>query len=277
MINVTGIFASQFEAECAVRKLQTVGIENSQINLLSPANVPGEPASVSTTEAEQPGVGKAFGGLVGGALGAAGGMHLGATAASLFLPGVGPVIAVGLAGAALLGAGGALGGAAVGEHMEVSTDLGIPRDELFVYEDALRKGRTVLLLQVGSDEEKQKVSQALESCGAESLNAAREAWWIGLRDAEAERYAFEGGDFSSDESVYRLGFEAAQRWELRGKSYSAGLESLQDRYSSDVCNRAAFRRGYERGQAYRQSLGNSSRREDADNKPLASHYSHGKD
>jgi hypothetical protein len=276
MINVTGIFASQSEAESAVHELQACGIKDSKISLLLPANGQGDPVSVATTDAEQPGVGKAFGGLVGGALGAAGGLHVGATAASLFLPGVGPVIAVGLAGAALLGLGGALGGAAVGQHMEISTDSGLPRDELFVYEDALRVGKTVLILQVDSKEEEQKVQQVLESCGAESLNAAREAWWIGLRDAEAERYVAEG-DFSADESDYRRGFQTAQWQDLRGKSYSAALDRLRDSYLPDVYNRAAFRRGYERGQVYRRALGDSTRNEEAKNRPLASRQARGKD
>ena len=275
MINVTGIFTSQSDAEHAVHSLQAIGVEDSKISLLSPGNRQGEPVAVPTMEAEQPGVGTAFGGLVGGALGAAGGMHLGAAAASLFLPGVGPVIAVGVAAAALLGMGGALGGAAVGQQMEISTDLGLPRDELFVYEDALRRGKTVLILQVDSKEEEQKVQQELERCGAESLNAAREAWWIGLRDAEAEKYS--GGDFSSDESDYRMGFEAAQSRQLRGKSYAAALEFLRDRYSAEVSIRAAFRRGYERGQVHRQALVGSGIGQDTDNRPLVSRQSGGKD
>ncbi len=50
------------------------------------------------------GMGKAMGGAVGGALGAAGGATLGAAATSLLVPGVGPVTAGGIIGAALLGA-----------------------------------------------------------------------------------------------------------------------------------------------------------------------------
>jgi hypothetical protein len=159
--------------------------------------------------------------------------------------------------------------------MEISTDLGIPRDELFVYEDALRRGRTVLLLQVDSKEEEQKVQQTLEGCGAESLNAAREAWWIGLRDAEAEKYS--AGDFSSDESDYRMGFEAAQSRQLWGKSYASALESLRDRYSADVSIRPAFRRGYERGRVHRQALLDSSISDTWGNRPLGSRQSSGKD
>ena len=68
--------------------------------------------SVPVSETEQPGVGKAIGGVVGAALGMAGGFELGVGITAL-VPGVGPVLAVGLAGMALLGAGGAVAGAAL--------------------------------------------------------------------------------------------------------------------------------------------------------------------
>jgi hypothetical protein len=255
MITVVGIFGSRVDAERAAPKLE-FDLTNCQINILTPGPHADQLSQVPTMATEQPGVGKAFGGLVGGALGAAAGMQLGVSA-SLVVPGVGPVIAVGVAAAALLGLGGAVGGAAVGEQMERSTDYGLPKDELFVYEDALRKGRTVVLLLVEDEIQEQRAKEVLSTCGAESLNAARENWWIGLRDAEAERYTREGGDFNADESVYRLGFEAAQQPALRGRSYSAALDLLQKRYPLEVYNHAAFRRGFERGQVHHKSLNGS--------------------
>src|SRR5215213_4982544 len=115
--------------------------------------------------------------------GIADGMHIGAAAASLFVPGVGPVIAAGLIGAALLGAGGAATGIAAGGAMEDSMAEGLPHDELFVYEDALRRGRSVVLV-VADDEVGEGVARDLfNEVGAESVDAARDAWWVGLRDA----------------------------------------------------------------------------------------------
>ena len=80
---------------------------------------PGEPdseveANIRTSETEQPGMGTAVGGAVGGALGVAGGLEVGMVAATALIPGVGPVFALGLLGAALLGLGGATVGAAAG-------------------------------------------------------------------------------------------------------------------------------------------------------------------
>jgi len=78
---------------------------------------------------------------VGGAAGAAGGMQAIAAMAVGFIPGVGPVIAAGLLGAALAGATGAV----VGTAMEHAMANGLPKDEWLVYEDALRRGKTVLI------------------------------------------------------------------------------------------------------------------------------------
>lgn len=104
MRTVAGIFQSREAAKRAVELLRSTGIPEERINMLAPGTTTEElDAAVPTTETEQPGMGKAIGGTVGGALGVAGGMHIGAAAASLFVPGVGPVIAAGLIGAALWG------------------------------------------------------------------------------------------------------------------------------------------------------------------------------
>ena len=98
MPSSTGIFSKFEDAKRAAENIsKTVGISIDQMNLLTPGVHEGELAAVPTTDAEQPGVGKAFGGLLGGALAAAGGMHLGAAVASLMVPGVGPVLAIGTA------------------------------------------------------------------------------------------------------------------------------------------------------------------------------------
>ncbi|HYY97066.1 MAG TPA: hypothetical protein VE642_00660, partial [Pyrinomonadaceae bacterium] len=91
MSTVAGIFNSRAEAESAARSLEEAGFGEDRISLLTPGTSQSQLDDVPTTETEQPGMGKALGGTVGGALGIAGGLQLGAAAASLFLPGVGPV------------------------------------------------------------------------------------------------------------------------------------------------------------------------------------------
>ncbi|MGH7831609.1 MAG: hypothetical protein ACREP8_15700, partial [Candidatus Binatia bacterium] len=93
----------------------------------------------------------------------------------------------------------------------------------------------------------------LDRSGAESVDAAREQWWLGLRDAEEEQYHGDGGDFRRDEQDYRRGFEAALRLKTRGRSYEEATGYLREQYP-DLYQKESFRRGYERGQAHYKRL-----------------------
>lgn len=253
METVVGIFITRTEAEEAINKLRSAGIPEDRISYLTPRNLEQQLKTVPTSDAEQEGMGAAVGGVVGGALGAAGGMTLGATVATLLVPGVGPIFAMGLLGAAIFGAGGTAGGIAVGEVLEENMTEGIAADELFVYEDALRQGRSVVIVFAEDDEEAEASRKILEGVGAESIDAARERWWIGLRDAEMEHYRSAGRNFDTDEPGYRSGFEAAMHRESRGKRYEEINQSLAKRYP-DIYADESFRRGYDRGQTYHRRL-----------------------
>ena len=254
MNTVVGIFNSFADAKRAVAMLRSLGIADERIGLLSPRTPESEiEANIPTSETEQPGMGTAVGGAVGGALGVAGGMHAGLAAATALVPGVGPIFAIGLLGAALFGIGGAAAGAAAGGAMEENIATGLPRDELYLYEDALRRGRSVVIALADSEEIAERAREELKRAGAESIDAAREHWWIGLRTAEEAHYLSQGGNFNVDEAAYRLGFEAALHPDRRGQSYENTVKSLRTRYA-DNSGLEAFRRGYERGQAFQQSI-----------------------
>jgi len=240
-------------AEQAAEQLCRLGITRDQIHFLVPGASPDQPEQVPTSDTEQPGMGPALGGVVGGAMGASGGMMT-ATVLSALVPGIGTVTAIGLAALSILGlVGGAVAGAVAGGALEDTLANGLPKDELYVYKDALRRGRTVLIALVEDAERVTSVRTALDQAGAESLDAARAQWWVGTRDAEAEAYHATGGDFSRDEDVYRRGFEAALRTEVAGKPYQEAVEYVRLR-DADVYNTEAYRRGYERGRAYLQGL-----------------------
>lgn len=246
METVAGIFQSREQAEKAIQQIHLIGVRNDRIALLTPNTTTQEAErAVPTDDSEQPGMGKAMGGTVGGAMGVAGGASLGAAAASLLVPGVGPVIAGAILGAAILGAGGTAAGMAAGEALEEGLVSGLPHDELYLYEDAVRKGRSVVIAFVEHDEMLEAARTALKNAGAESIDAAREDWWLSLRDAEAADYHATGKQFESAEPSYRRGFETALR--KRGDDI-AGLST-----SGDVLD-DAFRRGYERGCAYHKSV-----------------------
>ena len=198
---------------------------------------------VPTSTTEQPGMGKAIGGVVGAAIGIAGGLELGALAATGIMAGVGPVVAVGLAAAAVLGAAGSLVGAAGGSAIEERV-AGLPADEIFVYEDALRKGRSVLFLQSTDEHPAEELRKILKQAGAESVDSARDEWWIGLRSAEREHYQTSGGNFERDEPAYRAGFEAA----VRNRDPKLVRETIASWATG--AEQEAFRRGYERGRVH---------------------------
>src|SRR5436305_1755896 len=259
MESIVGIFNSFADAKRASAILRTLGIPDNRITVLSPHTTEAElEAQVPTTETEQPGMGAALGGTVGGALGAAGGLEAGAAAASFLIPGVGPVLALGLIGAAIFGVGGAAAGILAGQALEGGIADGIPRDELFVYEDALRRGRSLVIAFTDDSQIAEQARAALSRAGAESVDAARDEWWIGLRDAEREHYLKQGGNFDSDEAKYRLGFEAAMRPDCRGKSCDGMKTKLIERYGQDVVNQP-FREGYDRGQHYLVNVSESYR------------------
>jgi hypothetical protein len=244
---VAGVFPTFQDAQRGYAELRRSGFDPDDINLLAPGATSEEVQKVPTSESEQPGVGKAIGGAVGAALGMAGGFELGVGVTAL-VPGVGPVLAAGLAGMALLGAGGAMAGAAVAAKAEQQTTPGLPADEIFFYEDALRQGRSVIVVMANGATEGRRAQEILLDAGAESIDAARSSWWVGLHSAETEHYAA-GEQMVADESAYRAGFEAALRREVRGKSYSEASLYLQSEFS-DQWQTEAFRSGFERGRKY---------------------------
>jgi len=124
-----------------------------------------------------------MGALLGGSVGFASGSVLLA-----LVPGLGPVTAVGLLGASILAAAGATLGLTAGNKVERAMSDGIPEDEIFVYEDALRKGRSVVIALTDDSRSTAEIREILSRNRAESIDAARKQWWIGLRSAEESRY-----------------------------------------------------------------------------------------
>lgn len=127
---------------------------------------------------------------------------------------------------------------------------GLPKDELYLYEDALRHGRSVVFALARDDAEADAARAALQQAGAESLDAARERWWLGIRDPEKEHYESAGGEFSeSVERSYRKGFETALHPDWRG-SPDADVALRSAKRGAEISDEEAFRRGYERGSAH---------------------------
>jgi hypothetical protein len=162
------------------------------------------------------------------------------------------VLGLGALAAAVLGLAGAASGGAVGENMDRALMDGLPKDEIFLYEDALRQGRSVVICMARDQVEAKEARRILHRERAETVDAARHRWWTGLRPAEREHYIADGSDFETDEDIYRRGFETALHPEFRNRSWEQAVYILAERDQDWAAE--SFRRGYERGQNYYRGL-----------------------
>jgi hypothetical protein len=263
MKGVTGVFRSALDAEQALAQFRELALPEDRLTLLTPSTSgSGHPIeTVPIASTEQPGMGKAIGALVGGAAGLSGGPLL----VAALVPGVGPITAIGLLGGAVLAAAGATVGAVAGDKTENFMTEGLPEDEIFVYEDALRKGHSVVIAMAKDESEAMRFRELFKTEGAESVDAAREQWWIGLRSAEEGHYSSHSRKFSNDEKFYRLGFEAALHARTRCKEYDQVLAEMDSKIEDiergypGMDAGEPFRKGYERGRDYYQQLCDESK------------------
>ena len=247
METVAGIFDSRGDAERAFSQLaESAQFDRDNLLLVTPDSLASKVDEIPTDEGEQPGMGSALGGVVGGAVGLA----TGAVLSNLVLPGIGPILTLSLSPGS--GLGGALLGAAGGSAAERALSTGIPKDEVFFYEDALRCRRSLVIAMADSEDNATSARFIMERNKAESVDAAREKWWIGLRDNEAREYSRGEGDLSVQERIYRAGFEAALAPALRNKSFSEAENRLREKFP-DLTGNEIFRRGFERGRQYLRS------------------------
>lgn len=260
---VSGVFKARSDAEHAVAEVRRSGIPEDRVTLLTPGSeqeIKREVGSVPVDSTEQPGMGGAVGALVGGGVGITAGAMLVA-----LIPGVGPITALGLLGEAILGAAGATVGAVAGKKAEHASMEGLPEDEVFVYEDALRQGRSVVIAMAEDEDSAARLRSLLRGEAAESIDAAREQWWIGLRSAEENHYSGLGADFSGCEKFYRMGFEAALHARTRCMEFdqtSAEMDALlgdvRRKYPGENVEEP-FTQGFQRGREYYQRMCNEKK------------------
>lgn len=173
---VIGVFHTPAEAEQAVADLLDKSIPRSNISVIAPGEhvehikLPGS----NVEHAEDMAIGAVGGGLVGGLLGALVGMVV------VAIPGIGPVLAVGPLAAAIgstgvsmaVGAGaGAVGGGVLG----ALTWAGITPHEAQVYEEFVRRGGTLVVVQA-TRKNRELVTEILHRDGAASASELEEEW-----------------------------------------------------------------------------------------------------
>jgi uncharacterized protein (TIGR02271 family) len=183
---VVGLMDTPREAESVVRDLtSSCGCDRSDIGLM--ARGPQDETGTRTTSEGSGEVGA--GALKGAGTGAAIGGVLGlvAGAASLAIPGFGPIIAAGPIAAGLAGAGiGAVTGGVIG----ALTKIGVPEDEAHYYAEGVRRGGTLITLHARDERMAQCAAQVMRQHGAIDIDQRAEQWrqegWTG-RAVEGER------------------------------------------------------------------------------------------
>lgn len=245
MKTVAGVFRSNSDAEQAAREIRAMNVPDADISILHPGATERDiEGKVPVSDTEGSGTATVLGGVVGASAGVASAPLL----LTLLVPGVGAVTAIGMAAMGIVGA---IAGAMAGKGLEESAAYELPHDEIYIYEDALRQGKTVLLTVVAEDK-MHEVESKLEQLGAESVNRARDEWWLGIRAVEKEHYETIGGhNFEQNEPIYRKGFQEAQHPKFRGKSYGEVKGYLEERNPEHHAHES-FSKGYERGQTYHQ-------------------------
>lgn len=146
METAIGVFASRDNAEGAVKELREHGVPEDSIVFLT------------RSENEAKKMAKEFGAYLGGFVGGAAGMTTGVLAATLLLPGIGTVFALGFGAAALLGVAGAGAGASAGsaalndENAPQPTREDKSSEDIAFFREVLKEGRSLIVVRTESQE-----------------------------------------------------------------------------------------------------------------------------
>ncbi len=173
MQSVVGVFTSCAAADKAVREMLQQGIPPQSLIFLTSEQLPQQVEQVPTTDTEAHGMGKAIGAFVGGVVGASAGFGLGSAVASLVVPGVGTILAAGIGAASLLGLGGAIAGEEIGDRSEDAMDQGVPRDDVLLYRELLKRRRTLVIANLHADDMPETARTIMQQNGAENIDEAR--------------------------------------------------------------------------------------------------------
>lgn len=229
---ISGVFSSAAEAERALTALKERGFAGDEVSVLARAE--------HHDSAGAKGLGAAMGAV------------LGMGAATFLIPGLGPVIGVGLLAAGVAGAG---LGAAAGKAADRVTSR-IPHEDLYFYEQALHDGQAVVFVDVSEPERQTQARNLIEHAGARNVHTLRRDWWQGIRHEEREYLQARGMAFEPNEAAYQSGFEAALQPANRGRSYDECAAYIDAHYP-EPGRTEVFRAGFDRGQQYLTRRGSS--------------------
>jgi len=159
METAIGVFTSRDRAEEAVKELHQRGVPEEAIVFLT------------RSENEAKSIAKEFGAYVGGFVGGAAGMTTGVVAATLLLPGIGTVFALGFGAATLLGLAGAGAGASVGSAAAHNADAPKPTaaekssEDVAFFREVLKEGRSLIVVRTESQQLATSACEVLDRLG----------------------------------------------------------------------------------------------------------------
>ncbi len=159
METAIGVFASRDRAEEAVKELRGRGVPEESIVFLT------------RSENEAKTIAREFGAYIGGFAGGAAGLTTGVVTATLLLPGIGTVFALGIGAAALLGLAGAGTGAAAGSAVARNVDTPKPTadekcpEDVAFFVEVLKEGRSLIVVRTESQELATAACEILDRLG----------------------------------------------------------------------------------------------------------------
>ncbi len=183
MKTVIGLFDDFQTAQNAVQSLVNRNLNRTDISIAANNTAAGYSADALESNAPQgesrkeamadsaktgAGTGAVIGTGVGGVLG------LLASLGTIWIPGIGPIVAAGPLVATLTGAGiGAAAGAAVGGLVGALTQVGVPEHDAHFYAEAVRRGSALVIVRA-QDEQVDDVADVLSEHGAIDVDKRRE-------------------------------------------------------------------------------------------------------
>lgn len=183
---VVGLFRDSDEAQAALQDLESAGFTREHLNLVA------YDGSGQYTDLVKQGSELGSNTTKGAAAGGVAGLLIGLAAVAI--PGVGPIVAAGPIAAALAGAG---VGVATGGMLGALADMGVPGHEAKYYQEAIRRGGTLLIVRADEDLA-ERAQSTLDRHGAidvdqHSAEWRAEGWSPDDAHSDAGNYGDEGG------------------------------------------------------------------------------------